>query len=223
MSPRRFVTAAMVSVRGVPSSPSDPRPGGRAGEAAEVVWCLSWAGEAVASVLLGLFVPGLLPCSAGAGSGAGGEVSGGLYRSGRWQAGSSASAGFVVVGKRIRRRRSGLVASAGGYPSGRGLAVFVHRLRFRREAADGSCGRLLEWRLSPVLVRWWCGFVFPGDGGGGAAALCSSKARLTVYAITSCASISVENGGLHLRCTSKLHASTRTSQNELPDGPRTCW
>jgi hypothetical protein len=39
------------------------------------------AGEAVAAVELEPFVPGLLPCSAGAGSGAGGGVSGVLYRS----------------------------------------------------------------------------------------------------------------------------------------------
>ena len=52
----------------------------------EVVWCLSSAGEVVASVRRGPFVPGFPPYSAGACSGAGGEISGGLYRSG-WCAG----------------------------------------------------------------------------------------------------------------------------------------
>ena len=49
---------------------------------AAVVCGRGLAGEVVAAVEQHAFVPGLLPRSAGAGSGAGGEFSGCVYRSG---------------------------------------------------------------------------------------------------------------------------------------------
>lgn len=62
-------------------------PAGRGGEGRGLLelqggWWLRLAGEAVPAVKRWPFVPGLLLRSAGAGSGAGGEVSGGLCRSG---------------------------------------------------------------------------------------------------------------------------------------------
>ena len=84
-SGRRLETEAMSSLCRNKFSPSIPRPGvvlgGSVGEVVDSVLWLCLTGEAVVSVRWWPFVPGLLPCSAGAGSGAGGEVFGVLYRS----------------------------------------------------------------------------------------------------------------------------------------------
>ena len=54
---------------------------------------------------------------------------------------------------------------------GRALAVLVHRLKFRRCAADGSCGGLRHERCSRGAVRW--GTVAFVVDAGGEAPVCS--------------------------------------------------
>ena len=134
----------MASVVGVWSSPSVPRSGGDAGEVVEVRPVLSfflvspagrggvgrgWWKLELRFLLVVMRLVFFFAGSAPAGRGGEGSV--------RWEVGS--------VGGGSGRRGGGWVLGGGGkmvlWPSS------FNETRFRRKAADGSCG-LLQW--------WWC-------------------------------------------------------------------
>ena len=118
---RRLESVAMASVCWSWSSPSFPRSGVRVGEVVEVVWWLSLAGEAVVPVKWCLFVPGFLPRSVGAGSGADGGFSGG----GKERGGSGSDADW----------------GAPALPPARCGAMPPPMLLLRRQSSAGRGGR----------------------------------------------------------------------------------
>jgi hypothetical protein len=135
----------MASVWWCSSSPSFPRSGACVGEVVEPVWCLCLTGEAVAAVKLRPFVPGPLPCSAGACSGAGGGVSGVRFRSG-WPA-------VVVLLRPASPDGGGAAAEVGEWLAVEGSGMSVPDLE---RVVPGACRRpLLFCDEDPALRGWW--------------------------------------------------------------------